>query len=69
MIYYRRGAGCAGFLFWRGIDFNSGVGYANDTVADGFARRFLGVIMQWTAPAFEEICLNCEINSYASAKL
>ncbi|MGO9443025.1 MAG: pyrroloquinoline quinone precursor peptide PqqA [Terriglobales bacterium] len=25
--------------------------------------------MQWTAPAFEEICLNCEINSYASAKL
>jgi coenzyme PQQ precursor peptide PqqA len=31
---------------------------------------FLGVfIMQWTAPAFEEVCLNCEINSYASAKL
>jgi len=28
-----------------------------------------GLIMQWTAPAFEEICLNCEINSYASAKL
>jgi len=26
-------------------------------------------IMQWTAPAFEEVCLNCEINSYASAKL
>jgi len=25
--------------------------------------------MEWTAPAFEEICLNCEINSYASAKL
>ena len=25
--------------------------------------------MQWTAPAFEEVCLNCEINSYASAKL
>jgi coenzyme PQQ precursor peptide PqqA len=28
-----------------------------------------GFIMQWTAPAFEEVCLNCEINSYASAKL
>lgn len=27
------------------------------------------MIMQWTAPAFEEVCLNCEINSYASAKL
>jgi coenzyme PQQ precursor peptide PqqA len=25
--------------------------------------------MEWTDPAFEEVCLNCEINSYASAKL
>jgi len=25
--------------------------------------------MQWTTPVFEEVCLNCEINSYASAKL
>ncbi|MBZ5688903.1 MAG: pyrroloquinoline quinone precursor peptide PqqA [Acidobacteriia bacterium] len=25
--------------------------------------------MEWTTPAFEEVCLNCEINSYASAKL
>jgi len=25
--------------------------------------------MEWTAPAFEEVCLNCEINSYASAEL
>jgi len=25
--------------------------------------------MQWTKPAFEEVCLNCEINSYASAQL
>jgi coenzyme PQQ precursor peptide PqqA len=24
--------------------------------------------MTWTAPQFVEICLNCEINSYASAK-
>jgi len=28
-----------------------------------------GIIMEWTAPAFEEVRLNCEINSYASAKL
>jgi coenzyme PQQ precursor peptide PqqA len=28
-----------------------------------------GIIMEWTAPSFEEVCLNCEINSYASAKL
>jgi coenzyme PQQ precursor peptide PqqA len=28
-----------------------------------------GILMEWTAPAFEEVCLNCEINSYASAKL
>jgi coenzyme PQQ precursor peptide PqqA len=32
-------------------------------------ERLLGVIMEWTAPAFEEVSLNCEINSYASAKL
>jgi len=25
--------------------------------------------MEWTVPAFEEVCLNCEINSYASPKL
>jgi coenzyme PQQ precursor peptide PqqA len=25
--------------------------------------------MEWTAPQFEEIVLNCEINSYASAQL
>jgi len=25
--------------------------------------------MEWTKPSFEEVCLNCEINSYASAKL
>jgi coenzyme PQQ precursor peptide PqqA len=23
--------------------------------------------MEWTAPKFEEVALNCEINSYASA--
>ena len=26
-------------------------------------------IMEWTAPKFEEVALNCEINSYASAAL
>jgi len=25
--------------------------------------------MEWTAPKFEEVCLNCEINSYACAVL
>ena len=25
--------------------------------------------MEWTSPRFEEVCLNCEINSYASAEL
>jgi len=25
--------------------------------------------MEWTTPEFEEINLNCEINSYASAQL
>jgi len=25
--------------------------------------------MEWTTPLFEEISLNCEINSYASAKM
>jgi len=25
--------------------------------------------MQWTTPQFEEVSLNCEINSYASAEL
>jgi len=25
--------------------------------------------MEWTTPQFEEISLNCEINSYASAQM
>ena len=25
--------------------------------------------MEWTTPQFEEVCLNCEINTYASASL
>jgi coenzyme PQQ precursor peptide PqqA len=45
------------------------LGYAYDKFAVCPLDRILGKIMEWTAPAFEEICLNCEINSYASAKL
>jgi coenzyme PQQ precursor peptide PqqA len=26
-------------------------------------------IMEWTTPQFEEVSLNCEINSYANAEL
>jgi coenzyme PQQ precursor peptide PqqA len=26
-------------------------------------------LMEWTLPKFEEVSLNCEINSYASAQL
>ena len=36
----------------------------------GSKLRTIGELkMQWIAPAFEEVCLNCEINSYVSAKL
>jgi coenzyme PQQ precursor peptide PqqA len=40
-------------------------------ISSSFERFALnwGGPMQWTAPAFEEVCLNCEINSYVSAKL
>jgi coenzyme PQQ precursor peptide PqqA len=51
------------------IDFAARVGYAYSTLAVRPPRCPLGEIMEWTAPAFEEVCLNCEINSYASAKL
>ena len=39
------------------------------SMATGASAIFLGEHMTWTTPAFEEVCLNCEINSYASAKL
>ena len=53
-----------------GLDSAARVGYAGITFAGHLAERITGVkIMEWTAPAFEEVCLNCEINSYASAKL
>jgi coenzyme PQQ precursor peptide PqqA len=51
------------------LDFGSPVGYALRNVRASDAERYLGEIMEWKAPAFEEVCLNCEINSYASAKL
>ena len=34
-----------------------------------FIQRTEERTMEWTSPKFEEICLNCEINSYASAEL
>jgi coenzyme PQQ precursor peptide PqqA len=42
---------------------------------NGYTNQAVGVIlkgtetMEWTAPKFEEVALNCEINSYASAAL
>jgi coenzyme PQQ precursor peptide PqqA len=32
-------------------------------------RSKRGTLMEWTKPEFEEISLNCEINSYAKAEL
>ncbi len=52
--------------FWRLISI-SPLRYALNTARNSGQR--LGNHMEWTAPAFEEICLNCEINSYASAQL
>jgi coenzyme PQQ precursor peptide PqqA len=45
----------------------SGYTYGRDQGSEAWIDR--ENYMQWTAPAFEEVCLNCEINSYASAKL
>lgn len=46
---------------------------ARDKMTERLRRQALSywedIFMQWTAPAFEEVCLNCEINSYVSAKL
>ena len=64
-----RGAGGAAEISWGRIDFRVRVSYANGTFAVQPRYDLLGDTMQWTAPAFEEVCLNCEINSYASAKL
>jgi coenzyme PQQ precursor peptide PqqA len=50
------------------IAFTLGVGYSK-WIIQGSDFGPLGEIMEWTTPAFEEVCLNCEINSYASAKL
>jgi coenzyme PQQ precursor peptide PqqA len=66
-----REAACGGSslstFFWSAVDFCLRFGYSLS-----HSRSMLGPMgenMEWTAPAFEEVCLNCEINSYASAKL
>jgi coenzyme PQQ precursor peptide PqqA len=56
-------------IFVGSIDFMLRVGYAKYKFAVCPRNSRLGEIMEWTTPAFEEVCLNCEINSYASAKL
>jgi coenzyme PQQ precursor peptide PqqA len=65
-------SGAAGFdisVFDISVDLRADVGYPNVNTLGQAAEKECGEIMEWTAPAFEEICLNCEINSYASAKL
>jgi coenzyme PQQ precursor peptide PqqA len=69
LVQYRikrlAGHGFASRRFLAGtVDFRSGVSYAWLNILEA-----TGGIMEWTAPAFEEVCLNCEINSYASATL
>jgi coenzyme PQQ precursor peptide PqqA len=51
------------------IDFRLPLSYALANVDGSAGNDYLEDAMQWTAPVFEEVCLNCEINSYASAKL
>jgi coenzyme PQQ precursor peptide PqqA len=55
-------------IIWRPV-LLSPQGWAKLLSSFGISRNNGEMIMQWTAPAFEEVCLNCEINSYASAKL
>jgi coenzyme PQQ precursor peptide PqqA len=33
------------------------------------AGKEVTILMEWTSPEFEEVSLNCEINSYALATL
>ena len=60
---------------WRVIFRSQGIalataGRVNSSDVRGIQPGMIGgIFMQWTAPAFEEVCLNCEINSYVSAKL
>ena len=54
----------------KGIDFGGRLDYTYSTFRQSPGMITAGeIIMEWTAPVFEEVCLNCEINSYASAKL
>jgi coenzyme PQQ precursor peptide PqqA len=47
--------------------------FSNHVAPDRLGRKKISNLkvnlMAWTTPAFEEIVLNCEINSYASAQL
>ncbi|MGE5056508.1 MAG: pyrroloquinoline quinone precursor peptide PqqA [Acidobacteriota bacterium] len=57
---------CRHYLWWS-VDLRQNLGYSRFTFTVQLWTA--GGTMTWTAPAFEEVCLNCEINSYASAKL
>ena len=59
----------AGVLDFLGVLISGGSAMLISRSRVSSSNEFGGIIMQWTAPAFEEVCLNCEINSYASAKL
>jgi coenzyme PQQ precursor peptide PqqA len=59
---------CAWDIFSWSIASRPGFGYPDLDISRS-NRTAGGFKMEWTAPAFEEVCLNCEINSYVSAKL
>lgn len=59
--------GFAGLILRQNVDLRQDLGYSRFTFTVHWWTA--GGTMTWTAPAFEEVCLNCEINSYASAKL
>jgi coenzyme PQQ precursor peptide PqqA len=53
--------------FWGGVSWDAKL------ASNGILKRLVLIlrmeIMEWTAPQFEEVALNCEINSYASAAM
>jgi coenzyme PQQ precursor peptide PqqA len=57
------------FFLWLRVLILGGCPIRIETTFEAGNALILGDSMQWTAPAFEEVCLNCEINSYVSAKL
>jgi coenzyme PQQ precursor peptide PqqA len=66
-----RALAIARFSFYNPLDSATPGGIKSSNVRVSKARKYIWgeMNMQWTAPAFEEVCLNCEINSYVSAKL